>query len=273
CPSARISKFFEIYYFIYDETKINTQAANDLIEDLIENNLFGNEAIVKHAQNFSQAWTNNPKNIYVVRNTDGADKSNLVQKLFWSELYPKSKKQKNRSSWWDGYQKTGEIKGKSFVLFLAKYIFMTSCKPAEKAFNFGQRNIDDKTSTQCSESDFCGILWDLKYDKCKYTTKKLKKIVQELNKNELEEVIIKDNQVYWCQIFPEYKKYYLQDYSYCKELSDYKQQVHIKVESDDEIELDYDSGSLQLKDQYFEIDNDIEIELSKPDSDNSEYTF
>ncbi|CAG8636417.1 10134_t:CDS:2, partial [Dentiscutata heterogama] len=80
---------------------------------------------------------------------------------------------------------------------------------------------------------------DLKYNKCEYTTKELKKIVQELNKDKLEEVIIKDNQ----------------------------------VESDDEIELDYDSDSLQLKDQHFEINNNIEIELSEPDSDDSKYTF
>ena len=33
-----------------------------------------------------------------------AEKSHLVQKLFRSELYPKSKKQKNGSLWWDGYQ-------------------------------------------------------------------------------------------------------------------------------------------------------------------------
>ncbi|CAG8744563.1 13994_t:CDS:2, partial [Dentiscutata heterogama] len=83
-----------------------------------------------------------------------------------------------------------EIKGKLFVPFLAKYIFITSCKPVEEAFNFGL------------ESDFCGMLWDLKYDKYEYTTEKLKKIVQERNKDEPEEVIIKDNQIYWHQIFP-----------------------------------------------------------------------
>ncbi|CAG8752613.1 16171_t:CDS:1, partial [Dentiscutata heterogama] len=55
-------------------------------------------------------------------------------------------------------------------------------------------------------------------------------------------------------------------------LSDYKQQIHAKVESDDEIELDYDSNSLQSKNQHFKINNNIEIELSKPDFDNSKYT-
>ncbi|CAG8630269.1 14194_t:CDS:1, partial [Dentiscutata heterogama] len=88
-----------------------------------------------------------------------------------------------------------------------------------------------------SESDFHEIIWDLKYDKCKYTTKKLKKIVQELNKDEPGEVIIKNNQVYCHRFFPEFKKHYLQDYLYCKELSDYKQQIHAS-----------DSDLLQLKD-------------------------
>ena len=34
----------------------------------------------------------------------GAGKSHLVQKLFGSELYSKSKMQRNGSSWWDNYQ-------------------------------------------------------------------------------------------------------------------------------------------------------------------------
>ncbi|CAG8619572.1 5591_t:CDS:2, partial [Dentiscutata heterogama] len=196
-PSARMSEFPKIYHFIYNKTKIdeyNAQVANDLMEDLIENNLSGNKAIVKHAQNFSQGC---------------AGKSNLVQKLFWSELYPKFKNKKMV------FLETVEIKEKSFVPFLAKYIFMTSRKSAKEAFNFGQRNINDEISTQykwndniekCTtqlifhkglESDFYGILWDLKYDKCEYTTEELKKIVQELNKDKPGEVIVKNNQVYW----------------------------------------------------------------------------
>ncbi|CAG8443292.1 275_t:CDS:2, partial [Dentiscutata heterogama] len=167
-------EFPETYYFIYDKTKIdeyNTQATNKLMEDLIENNLSRDEAIVKYAQNFSKKtqlerfW--HPVTFYFY-GEGGAGKSNLVQKLFQSELYPKSKKQKNESSWWVGYQ--------------------------EEAFNFDQKNIDDETSAQYSKSDFCGMIWDLKYDKCKYTTENLKKIVQELNKDKPEEVIIKNNQ-------------------------------------------------------------------------------
>ncbi|CAG8772478.1 6386_t:CDS:1, partial [Dentiscutata heterogama] len=43
---------------------------------------------------------------------------------------------------------TVKIKGKLFVPFLAKYIFMISHKPAKEAFNFGQRNMDDEASSQ-----------------------------------------------------------------------------------------------------------------------------
>ncbi|CAG8523463.1 223_t:CDS:1 [Dentiscutata heterogama] len=105
------------------------------------------------------------------------------------------------------------------------------------------------------------MIWNLKYDKCEYTTKELKKIIQELNNNEPGEVIIKNNQVYWCKFSPEFKKHYLRDYLYCKELSNYKQQICAS-----------DSDLLQLKNQHSEIDNNIEKEVSRPDSDNSEYT-
>ncbi|CAG8730496.1 5956_t:CDS:2, partial [Dentiscutata heterogama] len=141
----------------------------------------------------------------------GAGKSNLVQKLFHSEIYNKKKKQCSGSN--------------------------------------------------CSESDFCEMIWDLEYGKCEYTTKEFKKIVQELNKDKPGEVIIKNNQVYWRRFFSEFKKHYLRDYLHCKELFDYKQQICAS-----------DSDLLQLKDQHFEIDNNIKKELSKPDFDDSEYT-
>ncbi|CAG8694607.1 12454_t:CDS:1, partial [Dentiscutata heterogama] len=35
----------------------------------------------------------------------GAGKSNLIQKLFFNELYSKPKKQKSGSSWWNSYEK------------------------------------------------------------------------------------------------------------------------------------------------------------------------
>ncbi|CAG8569239.1 926_t:CDS:1 [Dentiscutata heterogama] len=85
------------------------------------------------------------------------------------------KKQKSESNWWDGYKRheivlfdewytsidwndivkylndtpeNVEQKGKTFVPFLAKYVFMTSHKPPEEAFNFRRHNINEEMSTQ-----------------------------------------------------------------------------------------------------------------------------
>ncbi|CAG8613062.1 3792_t:CDS:2, partial [Dentiscutata heterogama] len=115
------------------------------------NNLFQAKLIeteIAKAKNKSQSkrfW--HPLTFYFYSES-GTGKSNLVQKLFCSEIYNKKKKQCSESNWWDSYSEDVEIKGKSFVPFLAKYIFMTSQKYPEEAFNFGQRNIDDETSTQ-----------------------------------------------------------------------------------------------------------------------------
>ncbi|CAG8563761.1 9286_t:CDS:2 [Dentiscutata heterogama] len=168
------------------------------------------------------------------------------------------------SSWWDGYDKheivlfdewysvldwndvvkylnntpeNVEQKGKTFVPFLAKYVFMTFHKPPEEVFNFRRVNINDETSTQCdwgqfyrhldyiikfrgmwhdeldqhttelifhkgSKEDFCKMLWDVKYDEGEYTCEELRTIIQELNKDQDSEVIIKLDQVYWHRHFP-----------------------------------------------------------------------
>ena len=121
--------------------------------------------------------------------------------------------------------------------------------------------------------------WDLKYEKGEYSTEQLKKVVQELNNNEDGQVIINKDQVFWHRNFPLFKKNYLQDYPQCRELSDYKQDLIKKVESDNRSENEYDSGPQiessaqhQNSDQNFEVDNDREKEVSEPDSDNNEYT-
>ncbi|CAG8640088.1 15358_t:CDS:2, partial [Dentiscutata heterogama] len=67
-----------------------------------------------------------------------------------------------------------EQKGKSFVLFLVKFVFMTFYKPLEEAFNF-QR--------------------DVKYDKGEFIVNKLKTIVQGLNQKQDGKMIIKQNQL------------------------------------------------------------------------------
>ncbi|CAG8607060.1 1213_t:CDS:2, partial [Dentiscutata heterogama] len=101
---------------------------------------------------------------------------------------------------------TVEQKGKTFVSFLAKYVFMISHKPPEEAFNFQQHNANDEMSTQqlcttelifhkSSEKEFRNMTWDVKYHKGEFTSEELKAVVQELNKKQDGEVIIKaDNQ-------------------------------------------------------------------------------
>ncbi|CAG8679021.1 12737_t:CDS:1, partial [Dentiscutata heterogama] len=176
----------------------------------------------------------------------GAGKSGIVSELLSSELYVKSKKQKSGSNWWNGYNKYKivlfdewytcidwndivkylnntpedvEQKHKGFILFLAKYVFMTSYKPPEKAFNFHHNHINDESFTQrdwdqfyhyldfiieftgkwnddidqCttklifhkdSKGDFHNMNWDVKYCKGKFTVDKLKTIVQGLNQEQ-----------------------------------------------------------------------------------------
>ncbi|CAG8760248.1 13127_t:CDS:1, partial [Dentiscutata heterogama] len=141
------------------------------------------------------------------------------------------------------------------------YVFMTSHKPPEEAFNFRRHNANDEMSTQhdwgqfyrhldyviefkgiwhdemdlCttelifhkgSEEEFRNMRCDVKYRKGEFISEELKIVVQELNKNQDGKVIIKtDNQVYWHRCFPEFKKNYLRDYPRCHELSDYKQEL------------------------------------------------
>ncbi|CAG8516753.1 6065_t:CDS:2 [Scutellospora calospora] len=165
-----------------------------------------------------------------------------------------------------------EVKRKGFKPFLAKYIFMTSRRSPEESFNFGQRNrsedevhrdweqfdrrldfiiefkgkwnedIDLRTTElifhRGSEEEFRNMIWDLKYDKGEYTKEELTEVVKDLNKDEDGEIIIKNNQVYWRRHFLEFKKRYLRDYSRCKELSDYKQEVLLENQNID-IQIDY----------------------------------
>ncbi|CAG8441410.1 3680_t:CDS:2, partial [Dentiscutata heterogama] len=215
-----------------------------------------------------------------------ADKSGIVSELLSSELYIKPKKQKSGSNWWNEYNKYEivlfdewytyidwndivkylndtpedvEQKHKGFIPFLAKYVFMTSHKPPEEAFNFRRNHVNNKSFTQrdwdqfycrldfiikftgkwndidqcttelifhkSSEKDFHNMNWDVKYCKGEFTVDELKTIVQGLNQEQDGEVIIKQNQVYWRRCFREFKKNYLCDYSRCCELSDYKQEL------------------------------------------------
>ncbi|CAG8674819.1 3316_t:CDS:2, partial [Dentiscutata heterogama] len=165
------------------------------------------------------------------------------------------------SNWWDGYKRheivlfdkwytsldwndivkylndtpeNVEQKGKTFVPFLAKYVFMTSHKPPEEAFNFRRYNINEEISTQRDwgqfyrlEEEFRSMTWDVKYRKGEFTSEELKAVVQELNKNQDGEVIIKaDNQVYWCRCFSKFKKNYLCDYPRCPKRKPNKRLKH-----------------------------------------------
>ncbi|CAG8695221.1 2475_t:CDS:2, partial [Dentiscutata heterogama] len=89
-----------------------------------------------------------------------------------------------------------EQKHKGFIPFLAKYIFITSHKPPEEAFNFRRNHVNDKSFTQRdwdqfyrrldfgSEEDFCNMNWDVKYRKGEFTVDELKTIVQGLNQEQ-----------------------------------------------------------------------------------------
>ncbi|CAG8651746.1 6986_t:CDS:2, partial [Dentiscutata heterogama] len=87
-----------------------------------------------------------------------------------------------------------EQKGKTFVPFLAKYVFITSHKPSEEAFNFHRfRGMWHDELDQCTtelifhkglEEDFHNMLWNIKYDKGEYTCEELRTIIQELNKDQ-----------------------------------------------------------------------------------------
>ncbi|CAG8719368.1 2992_t:CDS:2, partial [Dentiscutata heterogama] len=67
-----------------------------------------------------------------------------------------------------------EQKGKTFVSFLAKYVFMTFYKLPEEAFNFHRfrgmwhDELDQHTTElifhKGSEEDFRNMRWDVKYD-------------------------------------------------------------------------------------------------------------
>ncbi|CAG8686754.1 4070_t:CDS:2, partial [Dentiscutata heterogama] len=136
-----------------------------------------------------------------------------------------------------------EQKHKGFIPFLAKYVFMTSHKPPEEAFNFRRNYVNDESFTQRDWDQFYRRLdfvieftgkWNddinqrttkLIFYKGEFTVDELKTIVQGLNQEQDGEVIIKQNQVYWCRHFPEFKKNYLCDYLRCRELSDYKQEL------------------------------------------------
>ncbi|CAG8808250.1 15759_t:CDS:2, partial [Racocetra fulgida] len=128
--------------------------------------------------NIKRFWR--PCGIYLF-GPGGSGKSGLVQKLFREELYSKPQKQKSGSNWWDGYfgqdivffdewytclswadivkllndtDESVEIKNKGFVPFLAKYVFMTSRKPPQEAFNFGNGNVVDNTTVHRDWGEF-----------------------------------------------------------------------------------------------------------------------
>ncbi|CAG8711344.1 13666_t:CDS:2, partial [Dentiscutata heterogama] len=82
--------------------------------------------------------------------------------------------------------------------FKAKYIFMSSTKPLEEAYNFGQCNNENNNKRdykQCLEANFQNIFE--------------------------ESIVKKDEQMYWYHHFPEYKKRYLCNYLNLRRLDKY----------------------------------------------------
>ncbi|CAG8456315.1 17465_t:CDS:2, partial [Dentiscutata heterogama] len=163
----------------------------DVIDDDIDLDYINNrqkEILNKSIRRFWQPVT------FYFYGDGSAGKSNLVQKLFFNELYSKPKKQKSESSWWDGYDKYKIVlfdewylvldwndvvkylndtpenvkqKGKTFVPFLAKDMWHDELDQhtTELIFHKG------------SEEDFCNMLWDIKYDESEYICEELRTII------------------------------------------------------------------------------------------------
>ena len=277
------------------------------MKDLTHLNKLEKQQTEKHLKRF---WM--PVVIYIY-GPGGSGKSGLVQQLFRNQLYIKPKKQQNGSNWWNGYNKQDiifldewytcfnwndvvkylndteeevEIKGKGFIPFLGKYIFMTSRKPPNEAFNFGNRgfgndsiqrdftqferrlkfiieftgkwddNIEQRTTQihfhKGSEQEFRSMLWNLKFDRGDLLDDE---IIEKINSNGFTngEIIFNNNEVYWQENFPEYKKKYLQDYPNCKFLFEYKR--------------DEEQNNKRKHDESFNLDN--EESFSSNNSENS----
>ncbi|CAG8732444.1 1318_t:CDS:2, partial [Dentiscutata heterogama] len=160
------------------------------------------------------------------------------------------------------------------------YVFMTSHKPPEEAFNFRRHNANDKMSTQRDWGQFYRRLdyviefkgiWHDEMDL--HTTKLIfhKGCGAGIEQYQDGEVIIKaDNQVYWRRCFPEFKKNYLRDYPRCRELSDYKQkllqqsQLRLKcrikkfINDSDHDDVNISNSHMMLDDNYF-VQRPVEV--------------
>ncbi|CAG8629263.1 16596_t:CDS:2, partial [Dentiscutata heterogama] len=143
------------------------KAAKEYIDEIIENNLSKEEATIKLLQ----------KKKDTIQRLGGSGKTSLVSKLFNGEYFEKQKKQCSGSNFWNGYKgqeivffdefytkinwsdmvnvlndtscpvkiKYGTYK----TLFKAKFVFMTSTKPPEEAYNFGQHDSKDNNKYLC----------------------------------------------------------------------------------------------------------------------------
>ncbi|CAG8756673.1 18258_t:CDS:2, partial [Racocetra fulgida] len=255
-----------------DIERINHIIENDLtIDDILKNkkkllpwswlrSLKDLEYLIKKEKEIREAnikrfWR--PCCIYLF-GPGGSGKSGLVQKLFREELYSKPQKQKSGSNWWNGYSGQDivflmndivkllndtdehvEIKNKGFIPFLAKYVFMTSRKASQEAFNFGngqfERRLDfiiqftgnwkNKTTQihflKGSEEDFRNMNWKIEFDRSEFSNDQ---IVEKIKTSGFKdgEIIFDNEKVLWKQNFPEFKKKYLRDYPHSKSLYEYK---------------------------------------------------
>jgi hypothetical protein len=171
--------------------------------------------------------------------------------------------------------KNGGLNG--FVPFLAKYVFLTSTKPPEEAYNFGRGNEEDDSNKRSyeqferrldyiiefkgnwkrrtteiifhkgDEEKFRNMEWIIEYTDEEHEVDEIEKKGEIFTKDVEGEHFDEDGIVYWLRKFPEYKKMYLKDYPKCKKMREYKKGLKRNVEIINEgiskrIRLNEDNG-------------------------------
>ncbi|CAG8434319.1 6452_t:CDS:2 [Scutellospora calospora] len=204
------------------------------IDNIIKNNI-SLEDVLMNSDIMPSKWVNTTrkrkeieKKRRKIEKKRRDEKIDIVEKLFGDELYYKQNKKRNGSTWWNGYErqdvvllddfnkKVGwdsivnilnhtenkvEMRYGGFEYFIAKYVFMTSTKPPEKAYNFN----GDKQK-------FLNMEWDIKYNNGSCDNEEIIEKGKMFTKNFDGKHFVKNGKAYWRREFLEDKKEYLQNY-------------------------------------------------------------
>ncbi|CAG8510370.1 3232_t:CDS:2, partial [Scutellospora calospora] len=135
-----------------------------------------------------------------------------------------------------------QMKYRCYELFVTKYIFLTSTRPPEEAYNFSQNNGEDDSNKRNFRQFARRLDYVIKFDGCwddyikirtmsisfmttdvegaKYIdqiVERGKMFTKEIDSKHFDE----DGNVYWRRRFPDYMKKYLHNYPKCKKLYEY----------------------------------------------------